>query len=89
MGRTFNHHRSWLARTDRLFVLAVVGALIAAAVQAQPAQIVDMVGIGAATCAQFNEETTSKPPVERDYVAWAQGFMSGFLLIPSPIKQNR
>lgn len=53
------------------------GILIATSAQAQTAKIV---GIGAATCARFNQEIASTPPVERDYLAWAQGFMSGALI---------
>ncbi|MFO1100744.1 MAG: hypothetical protein U1E81_21430 [Xanthobacteraceae bacterium] len=44
------------------------------------AQMVKVVGLGASTCAQFNEEIARRPSVERDYFAWAQGFMSGVLL---------
>ena len=39
-----------------------------------------VVGIGASSCAQFNEEIARSPSAERDYFAWAQGFMSGVLL---------
>jgi hypothetical protein len=39
-----------------------------------------IVGLGAATCQQFNDDVKSNPPVRRDYLAWAQGFMSGILL---------
>ena len=39
-----------------------------------------IVGLGAATCQQFNDEIKSHPLRRRDYLAWAQGFMSGILL---------
>jgi hypothetical protein len=39
----------------------------------------NIVGLGAATCQQFNDDVRSNPPVRRDYLAWAQGFMSGIL----------
>ena len=39
-----------------------------------------IVGLGAATCQQFNEDIKTNPLVRRDYLAWAQGFMSGILL---------
>jgi hypothetical protein len=39
----------------------------------------NIVGLGAATCQQFNDDIKSNPPVRRDYLAWAQGFMSGIL----------
>ena len=32
------------------------------------------------SCARFNEESARSPNTERDYFAWAQGFMSGVLL---------
>jgi hypothetical protein len=39
-----------------------------------------IVGLGAATCQQFNDDVRSNPTIRRDYLAWAQGFMSGILL---------
>ena len=45
--------------------------------QAQTAKIV---GLGASTCAQFNREVEDSPALQRDYFAWAQGFMSGALI---------
>jgi hypothetical protein len=43
-----------------------------------------IVGLGAATCQQFNDDVKAKPLVRRDYLAWAQGFMSGILLSRPP-----
>lgn len=43
-----------------------------------------IVGLGAATCQQFNDDVKSNPSVRRDYLAWAQGFMSGILLSRPP-----
>jgi hypothetical protein len=40
----------------------------------------NIVGLGAATCQQFRDDIRSNPSVRRDYLAWAQGFMSGVLL---------
>ena len=39
-----------------------------------------IVGLGATTCQQFNDDVRSNPLIQRDYLAWAQGFMSGILL---------
>jgi hypothetical protein len=39
-----------------------------------------IVGLGAMTCAEFINEVQKSPNVQRDYLAWAQGFMSGILL---------
>lgn len=38
-----------------------------------------IVGLGATTCQQFNDDVRSNPLLRRDYLAWAQGFMSGIL----------
>jgi hypothetical protein len=43
-----------------------------------------IVGLGAATCKQFNGDVASNPKVQRDYLAWAQGFMSGIILSRPP-----
>lgn len=48
------------------------------------AQTQRIVGIGAASCARFNDEVRANPAVQRDYVAWAQGFMSAVLLTRPP-----
>lgn len=44
------------------------------------AQIGKIVGLGAARCAQFTLDVERSPVMQRDYLAWAQGFMSGVLL---------
>ncbi len=56
-------------------VLVWSGLILAA--QAGPAKIV---GIGAASCARFGTDAAAHPAMERDYFAWAQGFMSGALI---------
>lgn len=69
-----------------LSTLAVLGVVAAGRAQAETAHIV---GIGAASCTRFNEEVARNPPVERDYVAWAQGFMSGVLIrAPAGVDEN-
>ncbi len=52
-------------------------ALIATAAVAQTAKIV---GLGAAMCRQFNHDVEGNFSIQRDYFAWAQGFMSGVLM---------
>jgi hypothetical protein len=47
-------------------------------VRAEP-QVARIVGLGATTCVQFNEDVRSNLAVQRDYLAWAQGYMSGIL----------
>ena len=39
-----------------------------------------IVGIGASSCARFLQEIEGNPGAERDYFAWAQGYMSGLLI---------
>lgn len=43
-----------------------------------------IVGLGAATCRQFMADVAANPPMRRDYLAWAQGFMSGIILSRPP-----
>jgi hypothetical protein len=44
----------------------------------------NIVGLGASTCQQFNDDVKSNPSARRDYLAWTQGFMSGVLLSRPP-----
>lgn len=54
-----------------------LSALLALPAQAETAKIV---GIGASSCNRFNREIRETPALQRDYFAWAQGFMSGALI---------
>lgn len=53
--------------------------LLSTAVPAS-AQSIKVVGLGAATCDQFTHEIAQNPNVQRDYLAWTQGYMSGLLI---------
>ncbi|MEA1831997.1 hypothetical protein U8607_07855 [Methylobacterium durans] len=44
------------------------------------AQATKIVVIGATTRERFNQEIAERPVAERDYFAWAQGFMSAALI---------
>lgn len=44
------------------------------------AQTGKIVGLGATRCGQFMSDAERSPATQRDYLAWAQGFMSGVLL---------
>jgi len=57
--------------------LAIIFALGTSTAFAQTANIV---GLGAASCRQFNSDLDRNFQVQRDYFAWAQGLMSGLLL---------
>ena len=48
------------------------------------ARTVRIVGLGAATCSQFMADVAANPPMRRDYLAWAQGFMSGIVMSRPP-----
>ena len=50
------------------------------AAEEQEARTARIVGLGAATCRQFTADAAADPQVRRDYLAWAQGFMSGIIL---------
>jgi len=47
-------------------------------------QTARIVGLGAATCRQFTTDAAADPQVRKDYLAWAQGFMSGIILSRPP-----
>lgn len=44
------------------------------------AQTRKIVGLGATTCQRFNADVATNLASRRDYLAWAQGYMSGILL---------
>lgn len=60
-----------------LAVFLVGGGLFTTAA---PAESVKVVGIGASTCVKFLQDIEGNPRAERDYFAWAQGYMSGLLI---------
>lgn len=54
------------------------------AAEEQDARIAQIVGLGAATCRQFTADAAGDPQARKDYLAWAQGFMSGIILNRPP-----
>jgi len=52
------------------------------------AQTVNIVGIGASSCQYFLRETNGRPDVEKNFFAWAQGYMSGLLWRAPPGKDE-
>ena len=60
-----------------LSVTSAIGILLSSPATADTVKIV---GLGASTCAHFNHEIGENPALQRDYFAWAQGFMSGALI---------
>ena len=61
-----------------LFLAAVFAAGASCPLRAQ-AQTAKIVGLGATTCQRFTDDVKANPAVRRDYLAWAQGFMSGII----------
>ena len=67
--------------------LAVLIVSCSEAVAQQTA--VKVVGIGAVSCQQYLDMVRASPPSERDFIAWAQGYMSGLLIrAPAGIDEN-
>ena len=67
----------------RLFVVAlswvaVLAADAGSALRAEEPKAT-IVGLGATTCQRFENDVKANPAVRRDYLAWAQGFMSGII----------
>ncbi len=52
-------------------------------VRAEP-QTARIVGLGATACLQFNEDIRLNSSLQRDYLAWGQGYMSGILVSRPP-----
>lgn len=65
----------------RALCVVAAGALFMDQTEAQSVKIV---GIGASSCQYFLRETNGKPEVEKNFFAWAQGYMSGLLLRAPP-----
>jgi hypothetical protein len=80
-GATMNcHSRSFVcanvARNGMRLAAGGVLFLTAAAI----AQTANIVGLGAATCKEFTGDVERNFQIQRDYFAWAQGYMSGILM---------
>ena len=64
-------------KTSILSITAALGVLSSSPATAETVKIV---GLGASTCARFNQEIKENFVLQRDYFAWTQGFMSGALI---------
>lgn len=64
----------------RLLGLAALCLMLSAAIASAQPTVAKIVGLGAVTCAGFTDNIEKSPAMQRDYLAWAQGFMSGILL---------
>lgn len=74
------HVPSWGTHMQFDFRRVAAVTLVALTSSGATAETVRIVGVGASSCAQFNQDVAAKPVMERDYFAWAQGFMSGALM---------
>jgi hypothetical protein len=70
-----------LAAIGGLCALSSAAGVAGAGNEGRTAQIV---GLGAASCRQVTADATANPQVRKDYLAWAQGFMSGIILSRPP-----
>jgi hypothetical protein len=79
--------RAWAYRGIRHSAAVCVMCTLgwhAVAAEEQDVRTARIVGLGAATCRQFTTDAAADPQVLRDYLAWAQGFMSGTILSRPP-----
>ena len=70
--------------TPRAYRLAIAVAAIAlgfSEVRAEQPNV-KIVGIGATSCVDFLSQARETPVVQRDYLAWTQGFMSAISADP-------
>lgn len=57
----------------------IVCLLVQSPTYAGPAKV-KIVGLGAASCGRFLADVNGNPAAQREYLAWAQGFISAILL---------
>jgi hypothetical protein len=67
-----------------LRTLAVVSLVVGLGVSEAAAQAVSIVGTGAADCSTYLNQIAKDRVFEREYFAWAQGFMSGVVMRSPP-----
>lgn len=67
------------ARSLAILTLALASVGLFSELRAQHTTA-KIVGLGATACARFVEDINADPTLKRDYLAWAQGFMSGILV---------
>lgn len=76
-GRAVRRLRHMRFLSAVLLVAVVTDASSELRAQSPKAKIVEL---GATTCQRFSDDVRSNPVLRRDYLAWAQGFMSAMLL---------
>jgi hypothetical protein len=81
--------RASLFVANRVRRVAWNAAAFAFATNVVFAQTANIVGLGATMCKDVNREIHRNFHIQRDYFAWAQGFMSGILLRALPGTDER
>jgi hypothetical protein len=74
-------HYPGVRRAIVAMLLLSLPSLSAAGADPSTAKIV---GLGATACVQFEREVSERPGLQREYLAWAQGFTSGILMSRPP-----
>jgi hypothetical protein len=65
-------------------ILALLAIMESGPLRSEHVQTGKIVGLGAADCPEFISEITTQPLTQKDYLAWAQGYMSALLLTRPP-----
>ena len=73
----------------RILLVILCSAIWLGGAQNTSGQAVAIVGTGAARCSTYLDQIAKNPLYEREYFAWAQGFMSGLVMgAPSGKHEN-
>lgn len=71
-----------LSKLSAAIVISVMGSTLPVwGVELSPDKIV---GLGATNCAQYTKDTSASVEARREYLAWAQGFLSAVLITRPP-----
>jgi hypothetical protein len=86
--RTSNGRRQVLGLLSLGWVVCATCVMTYSFARSESARV-NIVGLGATTCAEFAAHVAKDPAAQTDYFAWAQGFMSGILIaMPAGIDEN-
>lgn len=67
-----------------LFRAGIAAVSLSFASGARAAEPIEIVGLGASSCSQYLQEIDGNLSIEREYISWALGYMSG-LLVRAPV----
>lgn len=86
--------RNDVCKRDVIVSVAKLGRFVALAscaicANVALAQSVKIVGLGASTCQQYLSDIQNNVAIEREYISWAQGYLSGLLIrAPAGVDEN-